>query len=96
MGRSNVIPFRLRKGRDDDIAAALDALPEHVDRSDVIRTALRLYFSQGNTNIPEAGKHAASGHTPAAAGLKIEGVELTKKEKSAEELDGALDDLLNF
>jgi len=41
--KSNVIPFRLRPGRDDDIVEALAATPKGTV-GQVIRAALRLYF----------------------------------------------------
>lgn len=38
--------FRLRPGKDSDLIAALDGLPEWQDISALVRLALRLYFRQ--------------------------------------------------
>lgn len=94
MGRSVVITFRLRPGRDTDIINALDGIPENIDRSEEIRAALRAYYNLGNTLPPLGNESAATGITPRAAGLKIDSIELERNEKSAEELEGALDNLL--
>jgi len=95
MGRSIVITFRLKPGRDTDIITALECIPEHIDRSDVIRAALRTYYNLSNPLVPIIQKETARDEIDRLAGVKIEGVELERKEKSAEELEGALDDLLN-
>lgn len=41
---SNPINFRLRDGKDDDLKQALNSLPSYVDRTEIIRKALRDYF----------------------------------------------------
>ncbi len=44
---SRLVRARLRKGKDDDIAQALDYLPKSTEESDIVRAALRLYFGLG-------------------------------------------------
>ena len=48
---SNMIPFRLRVGKDEDLEAAFESLPSYIDRSNVIREALRSYFFGSTTPI---------------------------------------------
>ncbi|AYP68388.1 hypothetical protein HWB91_gp18 [Bacillus phage vB_BboS-125] len=77
-----LIPFRLRDGKDDDIAEALEAASQETDRSDVIRAALRCYLfgKQRPPLLMDKGP-----------------VDLKKKEKDADQLEGDLDTLLgNF
>lgn len=68
MGRSKVISFRLRAGRDSDILIVLDAIPKSIDRSDIIRGALRAFFYPSNTDIPLLPPKP---RTPTVAGLQI-------------------------
>lgn len=84
MGRRVVygISCRLRPGRDDDIALALARLPEDVDRSDVQREALRMYFNLEGQ--PRAAR----------APISLGDFQLEAQEKSPDQLNGALDDLL--
>lgn len=42
--KNNIIPFRIRKALDDDLKAEFEKLPPEVDRSEIIREALRFYF----------------------------------------------------
>jgi hypothetical protein len=46
-----MISLRLRVGRDEDLEAAFESLPAYIDRSDVIREALRQYFFESGTPI---------------------------------------------
>jgi hypothetical protein len=46
---SDIIPFRLRVGKDDDLASVLNILPAHIEKSDIIREALRMYFFNAPT-----------------------------------------------
>lgn len=68
MGRSKVISFRLRPGRDNDILKVLDAIPKSIDRSDIIRGALRAFFYPSNADVPLL---PLKPRTPNAAGLQI-------------------------
>lgn len=43
------VSFKLRPGRDDDIAQALARIPTYFDRSDVLRDALRQYYNLEGT-----------------------------------------------
>ena len=74
-----LIPFRLREGKDDDIAEALEMASQKTDRSDVIRSALRFYFFGNKRRVLE---------------FDMEPIELQKKEKDADQLEGDLDKLL--
>lgn len=74
-----LIPFRLRDGKDDDIAEALEKASKETDRSDVIRAALRCYlFGKKRPQLQ----------------LDTGTVELQKKQKDADQMDGDLDKLL--
>lgn len=42
-----VIQARLRPKRDDDLKKAFMELPEHMDKADIIREAMRQYFFGG-------------------------------------------------
>lgn len=41
---SPIINCRLRKGKDDDLIKKFNELPPHIETSEVIREALRIYF----------------------------------------------------
>ncbi|MFC6456020.1 GIY-YIG nuclease family protein [Paenibacillus vulneris] len=45
---AHMIQARLRDNRDDDLIKAMNELPEYVDKSDIIREALRAYFFDKN------------------------------------------------
>jgi hypothetical protein len=95
MARSNVIPFRLRPGRDDDIVKALGDVPEDVDRSHVIRTALRAYLGLSNAVAPYNSMTRQEGVKRVLKATILQGVELTAAEKSPDQLADALDKLLD-
>ena|SRR3989304_5275779 len=84
----------LRKGKDDDIKAALEESDKLNDRSDVLRAALRLYFSLGGTNILKRPLEHDTRKTGASTGLNLEEVTLEKTQKGAEAIDAGLDNLL--
>lgn len=46
-----MLNVRLREGKDDDLFEAFETLPKYVDRSDVVREALRNYFFNAQTPI---------------------------------------------
>ena len=48
---SNIIGFRLRVGKDDDLEIALNALPNYLEKGDIIREALRSYFFNAPTPL---------------------------------------------
>ena len=48
---SNIIGFRLRVGKDDDLEIALNALPNYLEKGDIIREALRSYFFDAPTPL---------------------------------------------
>lgn len=48
------IECRLRPGKDDDLIKYWDALPVWNDKSDIVRAALRQYFTHGKADIPLA------------------------------------------
>jgi len=94
MGR-NIIPFELRPGKDDDIEKALkEATTKEVNRSAVIREALRFYFNQ-KSHLKQQPQHTSYTDTPSFKQQDIP-IELQKTEKSDTQLDAALDDLLKF
>lgn len=78
------VSFRLRPGKDDDIAEALEKAAKIQDKADIIRAALRSYLLKGPERQPRKLDPTA-----------LEGVEIKKKEKDAEDLNGALDNLLD-
>lgn len=84
----------LRKGKDDDIKAALEESDKLNDRSDVVRAALRLYFNLGGTNILKRPLEHDTRKTGASTGLILEAVTLGKIQKGAEAIDAELDNLL--
>ena len=97
MGR-NIITFELRSVKDDDIATDLkNAISNEIDRSTIIREALRQYFSQQlHLHIPSPTQHTPqrTEHFPD----KSQDVPLVlrKVEKDDTQLDDALNDLLDF
>lgn len=91
MARSNIVPFRVRPGRDDDIIEALAAIPK-MDRSEAIRAALRVYFNLGNT--VQAFKGSKLDLPGSYQPLKLEGISLIEVERSADDIDDAIDNLL--
>lgn len=81
MGR--LIPFRLRPGRDDDIAEALDQATVREDRSHVIRAALRAYLLEPQpVSRPQVRPEA------------LDDITLEGKEKDDTQLGNDLDALL--
>lgn len=46
--------FRLRQFRDDDLTNAFSSLPAHIEQSDLIREALRMYFFGAPTPIRDS------------------------------------------
>jgi hypothetical protein len=50
----NIVPFRLRKRKDDDLREALRIIPDHVEVSDLVREALRMYFFNAPTPLRDA------------------------------------------
>ena len=84
----------LRKGKDDDIKAALEESGKLNDRSDVIRAALRLYFNLGVTEVLNRPLERATRKAGASTGLILEAVTLGKIQKGAEAIDAELDNLL--
>ena len=93
MARSTVIPFRLRPGRDSDIIEALNGIPKEIDRSEVIRSALRHYFNLTGVNtLPLPEKRTSE--LPREF-KPITSVNLLATEKSAEDLDADIDSLLS-
>lgn len=67
MPDNNLIPFRLRKKKDDDLDAAFLALPEHIEKSDIIREALRMYFFDAPTPLRDS--YVRNDYTPRAKSL---------------------------
>lgn len=51
---SQVIPFRLRQRKDDDLSEALQTIPAFLDKSEVIREALRMYFLGAPTPLRDS------------------------------------------
>ena len=49
-----IIPFRFRVGKDDDLEAAFEALPKYLEKADVIREALRMYFFNAPTPLRDS------------------------------------------
>jgi len=84
----------LRKGKDDDIKAALEESDKLNDRSDVIRAALRFYFSLGGTDILKRPLEHDTRQAGASTGLILEDVTLGRTQKGAEAIDAELDNLL--
>ncbi len=84
----------LRKGKDDDIKAALEESDKLNDRSDVIRAALRLYFNLGGRNTLTASPKQSTVKPGVSTALNLGEVKLEKVEKGAEEIDADLDNLL--
>jgi hypothetical protein len=86
----NIIPFRLRAGKDDDIKQALEAaITEEEDRSEIIRKALRAYLLGPK---PETVIRPMIQRT--FEPIDIEPITLKKIEKSDEEIEGDIDNLL--
>lgn len=83
----NIIPFELRKGKDDDITRALEKLVSaEQSRSSIIREALRLYLGgQHKQNAPRE-----------IVMQPVQDFELQRADKDDDQLDEALNDLLNF
>lgn len=96
MAERTIITFALRPGKDDDIKAALNTLPVAVDKSDFLRGLIRDYFKLGNSLGPFEPVSKPREAVALSQSLNLEGMELAKKEKSADELNDALDDLLNI
>ena len=84
----------LRKGKDDDIKAALEESDKLNDRSDVIRAALRLYFNLGGTNTLKRPLEHDTRKAGPCVGLILEEVTLDKTQKGAEAIDAELDNML--
>ena len=81
MGR---IIFRLRPGKDDDLEEKLEA--EKDNKSAAIREALRAYyFGTPQQARPERKLEA-----------DVSEIQLEQKEKTSDEVEAGLDDLLNF
>jgi hypothetical protein len=93
-GRIAPYTFRLRPGKDDDIETEFDRLDPRIDKADVIRAALRAYFNLGHINPLPIPENASQDEIRKLQQLKIEGVELERIEKSADQMDDALDNLL--
>jgi len=51
---SSIVPFRLRIGKDDDLEAVFDVVPAHIEKSDIIREALRMYFFDAPTPLRDS------------------------------------------
>lgn len=95
MGR-NIIPFELRPGKDDDIEKALkEATSKEVNRSTIIREALRQYFNK-KSHLHTPIFHQNENIPPSHPLPLPNNIELQRKEKDDTQLDVAIDDLLNF
>lgn len=77
-----IIRVRLRKNKDDDLRSAFEDLPNHVDKSVIIRDALRQYLFGENKSKP----------------VVVRSKEANPKviERSDASLKNNLDDLLNM
>lgn len=77
-----VIRVRLRKNKDDDLRSKFDELPDHLDKSSIIRDALRQYFFRQNKS----------------KSISINSKQVKSKiiERSDKTLKNNLDDLLNM
>lgn len=84
----------LRKGKDDDIKAALEESDKLNDRSDVIRAALRLYLNLGGTNTLKRPLEHDTRKAGLTTGLILEDVTLDRTQKGAEAIDAELDNML--
>lgn len=49
-----IIPFRIRVGKDDDLDLAFENLPKYIEKSDIIREALRMYFFNAPTPLRDS------------------------------------------
>ncbi|GAV11463.1 hypothetical protein [Paenibacillus sp. NAIST15-1] len=84
-----VIQARLRPKRDDDLKKAFMELPDHVDKADIIREAMRQYFFGGGlknnavNNIKLVNDDSSS-------------IMINKVEDSDDDLDAKLDFTLDI
>jgi hypothetical protein len=100
------IPFRFRKGRDDDLKAEFQARVDlyGVDKSDVIRTALRAYLFNTSVMQPESIRISEilspdDGQTPLrqpknSLAMETTEIRLEKVTRTPEDQTRKLDDLL--
>lgn len=96
---SNVIPFRLRVGKDDDLKKSLDCIPRNIEKSDIIREALRLYFFNSPTPLRNSVVNSEGSSNQEPSLQKIAPPIVTTKSTSFKEdntVDSRLDNLLKF
>lgn len=93
----DVINCRLRPSKDDDIKEALAKAVEErkVDLSDIVRAALRYYLIPSNGFISTQPIKHDTVQIQQPDDEKLDDIKLEKAEKSADQLDDALNSLLN-
>lgn len=89
-----VITFRLRPGRDEDIEQALAEAPVELDRSDLIRAALRAFLGITKANVPVGAEKRASGPPSPYLAADNDEAPLAKIEKADADIDADLNGLL--
>ena len=91
------ITFRFRDGKDDDIATALKNEEETngLDRSNIIRLALRCYLLEDDQSSTGELGGISRNRNRSLDSSGVDDLEMDQAEKSDEEVDAALDNLLD-
>ncbi|GAA4878888.1 hypothetical protein GCM10023310_68720 [Paenibacillus vulneris] len=84
-----VIRVRIRTKKDEDLKVVLDNLPKHIDKSHLIRTALRYYLFERQDQLQQVDR------IPVVLDDLFEDFALNPKEVDIEEIEKKFDNFLD-